>query len=1369
MLRRIVLPYTLVAMVALTALAAARAEGIEIRGKVLGPGGLPQPEATVSLHASAPPYRRAEVWFGETQPEPAAAGKTDASGEFLLEAPAAGLWTVRLEAPGLVPLVHRLEPLVEPRVLATARMESDGGLTVHVGGREDKPVAGALVRLFRPASRMDDILRPRGWEADNAAGLTDAEGTVHLHRAESDRRKIVVSATGYRVSSRPTTAGTGMTVRLETGQARRVTVVEQKGEDEVPVAGALVQDRESGQPLGFTGKDGVLSIYPPGGARYAVTVVGEDGRSTTGSGLRLLLPAKATMVGQLIDSASRAPISGGLVWPAGRPWLADTTDRAGGFVLRGTLGDKIRIKADATGYLPADEVPFQFADDGRAGPILPLVLGAAIEGRVVEENGRGVGQASVGIKVKQSTPGMMRIEIGGPPPPRAVTDEHGRFRLSKIDTSNNYDLSASAEGYVKGKTAIIGLEPGRTRRDVRVELERGAQLTGLVLDSEGAPLANASVTIERSTGRRMGGMMLLGGPPEKVQGITDQEGRFALNGLPRGNAEIAIARKGFARLKVPGIDVPGGGEAADLGEFRLEPGARVQGMVVDTDGLPVENAEVRVARGGGPRMMMMGMGDEPPGIEKADAVSGPDGWFTLEDQPGGGEISVDVSREGFLRASARVTQIPNAEPLVVTLDPSSKLSGIVLDPDGQPVAGADISLTRSVTSGAGGMQMKMVTSEGATSDAEGRFEYEGLEPGKVSLAASASGFQETTRDGIEIVKGEDLLDVELPLRAGAVLVGQVLTPDGKPAIDATVSIVRSSPEPDFGIGPGRAATDGGGNYRLEGLPPGPVSIEATHDSYVRTVKDIEAEEGINALDLQFEGGQEVAGSVAGPDGAPVPGATVRMDPVGRQWGGPTADAGADGTFRFPGVADGEYLLTAGAEGFAPPAEKVRVHVGGQPVAGLVVALQGEAALVGRVLGLDPTDFPQVEINAFGGPGQFGESRVDSQGRFRITGLGAGSYSLSGSVGRSGNQARAQATLEPGQAEANVDLEFGQGLVLSGRALLGDKPFTQATVAATGTDVSHVGWGETDAAGAFRLSGLKPGTYEVQVRQWKTGISYEEPVEVTSNRDVELRIPTATISGTVVDTADRKALPGVRVALAPPDGSAETFFEDHVAVTDVNGRFTIGNVADGSWSLISTKKGYAAGRREVVLQMGTGVDNVRLELEPTEGLTLQVRLPSGAIPSTVRAAVLDTAGRTLSNGSYSTGENGSVRLSSVPAGSWDVVLYAPGAAVLRIQADAPGGPVPVQLPRATALSVSVPDLAGSDTRATVMLTDAAGTPFREVEWYGEPVSQWSLRDGERLFETLPPGTWTVRVDAADGRNWQGSGTSAPDNRAEVVLR
>ena len=49
----------------------------------------------------------------------------------------------------------------------------------------------------------------------------------------------------------------------------------------------------------------------------------------------------------------------------------------------------------------------------------------------------------------------------------------------------------------------------------------------------------------------------------------------------------------------------------------------------------------------------------------------------------------------------------------------------------------------------------------------------------------------------------------------------------------------------------------------------------------------------------------------------------------------------------------------------------------------------------------------------------------------------------------------------------------------------------------------------------------------------------------------------------------------------------------------------------------------------------------------------------------------------------------MRLSSVPPGSWELLVQASGSAVTGVQVQAPGASVPVTLPPATSLRVVVP--------------------------------------------------------------------------------
>jgi hypothetical protein len=396
------------------------------------------------------------------------------------------------------------------------------------------------------------------------------------------------------------------------------------------------------------------------------------------------------------------------------------------------------------------------------------------------------------------------------------------------------------------------------------------------------------------------------------------------------------------------------------------------------------------------------------------------------------------------------------------------------------------------------------------------------------------------------------------------------------------------------------------------------------------------------------------------------------------------------------------------------------------------------------------------------------TRVGSDGGYRLENLAAGSWEVRAELDEGSRLARGQTTLEPGALETTLDLEFGQGVVLSGEALRADRPVANADIVAEGVDVSHYGWGRTELDGSFRVEGLEPGRYRVSLREWKSGLSYTEEVELTSSRSIVLEVPTARIAGRVVDGSDREPVAGATLTLAAVDDEDTPPFLLPGATTDLDGRFSLHDVADGTWRLTCSKKGYAASVTLVDVQSGRDREDLSISLDPTEGLTLEVRLPDGRVADEVRAAILDPGGRTLLSGTYGTGENGRVRLSAVPPGTWELVLGAPGAADLAEPVSAPGGPLPIALPPPCTLSVTVPELAGETVRATARLTGGDGRIFRSLSWFGTPQSEWRVAGGRLRLDTLPPGTWTVRVEAADGRAWSGTVATRPGAPAELLL-
>jgi hypothetical protein len=288
---------------------------------------------------------------------------------------------------------------------------------------------------------------------------------------------------------------------------------------------------------------------------------------------------------------------------------------------------------------------------------------------------------------------------------------------------------------------------------------------------------------------------------------------------------------------------------------------------------------------------------------------------------------------------------------------------------------------------------------------------------------AAPGFLPVRREGIEVASGKDVGGLEVTVKKGATIEGRVTSSDGRPLPGAQVRVEPGEAGGDpllAGLGLAEATAGEDGSYRLEGVAEGSRSISAEVRDHPKAVQRLAVQRGTNHLDIQLADGRDVSGRAVDSQGQPVAGAAVSLVSAAGVW---PATTGLDGGFRITGVPDGTYRLQAEKAGWAAARSLEEVRVSGGAVDGLVVRFDRGGAIAGRISGLGQDELSRLQVSANGPSGsQLGQ--VDYQGAYRIDALPAGDWIVEALDTGSGRRIVARVHLEPGQAQAALDLDFG---------------------------------------------------------------------------------------------------------------------------------------------------------------------------------------------------------------------------------------------------------------------------------------------------------------------------------------------------------
>jgi hypothetical protein len=392
--------------------------------------------------------------------------------------------------------------------------------------------------------------------------------------------------------------------------------------------------------------------------------------------------------------------------------------------------------------------------------------------------------------------------------------------------------------------------------------------------------------------------------------------------------------------------------------------------------------------------------------------------------------------------------------------------------------------------------------------------------------------------------------------------------------------------------PPLALSDAEGRYRIGGLAPGRLSLAANHVAFGHSVRELDVQPGDNTLDFELIGGQAVSGRVLDPSGSPVGEARVSLRSSSSVTGPPDAVSEADGSFRFEGISPGGYRLEAVKEGEGRTRQPVPVTVAEAPLEGVLLELASTGTIRGRILGLNVDELAQVQVSAGWGAGV---SAVAYDGSYRIEDLAPGVWRVVADLPRTGRRTEGEVTLEA-EADAELDLDFGDGLTLSGRLRKNGRALAGATITLRGAD-SLPAWTETGSEGRFELHGLVSGLYRLEVSDYRTGILLARQIQLQLDQDIGLDLDTATLGGVVLDAGDRQPLGQVELTLTSLE-AGEGGGIDRRTVSSADGTFVFTEVGEGSWKLIANRPGYIP--KEQVLSLGSTPQRIEVLLAPASG-------------------------------------------------------------------------------------------------------------------------------------------------------------------------
>lgn len=455
----------------------------------------------------------------------------------------------------------------------------------------------------------------------------------------------------------------------------------------------------------------------------------------------------------------------------------------------------------------------------------------------------------------------------------AQTDVAGNYVLGGLGKPPT-SLAVKAQGYVEIRDA----DTNASWELPTLKLLPAGSIAGRVVDEEGRPVADAAITVTLDPERGEEDLTGLG-DARQVKTRTSIRGEFRAAGLAAGeNYWLDWSKPGF----VPGEKRLGPlkpGEKRHGLELVLAKGYKAVGRVTGPDDRPIVGAYVYlIPVPGNPQRRPRECSsyydmDEQGGEAFTDAQ----GRFEITGlSPRRWELGSDA--EGFVPSSVPGIYIAEGKRTVhlgtVILTPGLVIEGRVLDPAGQPIEGAEISVLKPG-------ELPFLASVEERTDGEGHFRLDQLVQGsRMDLIVAHKGFLRTTLPGLE----PPATGVEVVLQPASLIRGRVLDNARRPVVGAFVSVdCIKNDDPSVSWGCGTSDSDAEGKFETpRDVAPGKVEVIVLAEGFQSLALEgleVPAGKGVEDLELVLSEGAVVEGRVLDITGEVLADALIKvLDP-----------------------------------------------------------------------------------------------------------------------------------------------------------------------------------------------------------------------------------------------------------------------------------------------------------------------------------------------------------------------------------------------------------------------------------------------------------------------------------------------------------